>query len=156
MDLQRKYYRFCTTVQILSTLLLWLGFSLIPAQPAAAQSNGRKPALIRDTDTAEGKNDPDAVVAKEPDARKSEQNLNIGNYYYKQKNYGAAIRRYLEAVEYQPDSARAYDALSRAYEKNDQADKAIAACKEFIEKNPDSPKITDFKTRVAKLEKSSK
>jgi tetratricopeptide (TPR) repeat protein len=153
MDLQRKNYRFCTVVQILTILSLWIGIVPFQVQPAAAQSTGRKPALIRDTDTAEGKAD-SAAAPKEPNPQLSEQNLNIGNFYYKKKNYTAAIRRYLDAIEYQPDSARAYDALVRAYEKNDQAEKAIAALKEFIEKNPNSPKLTDFKTRLARLEKS--
>jgi len=153
MDLQRKHYRICTVVQILTILSLWIGIFPFQVQPAAAQQTGRKPALIRDTDTAEGKDD-SAAAPKEPNPQLSEQNLNIGNFYYKKKNYTAAIRRYLDAIEYQPDSARAYDALVRAYEKNDQAEKAIAALKEFIEKNPNSPKLTDFKTRLARLEKS--
>ena len=84
-----------------------------------------------------------------------EQYINIGNFYYKKKNYEAAIRRYLDAMEYQPDSARAYDALTRAYEKSDQPAKAIAAYKQFIEKNPDSPKSSEFRLRLSKLEKGS-
>jgi tetratricopeptide (TPR) repeat protein len=154
MDLQRNKRRFCTLVRILTILTLWIGIFAFQVQSAAAQSTGRKPALIRDTDAAEGKEAASAEVPKEPNPQLYEQNLNIGNFYYKKKNYAAAIRRYLDAVEYQPDSARAYDALARAYEKNDQAEKAIAALKEFIEKNPDSPKLADFKTRLAKLEKS--
>ena len=154
MDLQRKPNRFCTIVQILRILALGIGFFLFPIQPPAAQSQGRKPELIRDTDTAEGKDAADTAAVKEPNPTLSEQNLNIGNFYYKKKNYPAAIGRYLEAIEYQPNSARAYDALGRAYEKNDEADKAIAVYKQFIEKNPDSPKLTDFRMKIAKLEKS--
>jgi outer membrane protein assembly factor BamD (BamD/ComL family) len=153
MDLQRNNYRFCTLVQISAILTLWVGIFACQVQPAASQSTGPKPALIRDTDAAEGKDADSAEAPKEPNPLLSEQNFNIGNFYYKKKNYSAAIRRYLDAIEYQPGSARACDALARAYEKNDQAEKAIAALKEFIEKNPNSPKLTDFKTRLAKLEK---
>jgi tetratricopeptide (TPR) repeat protein len=155
MDLQRKHNLFCTIVQILSMLSLWIGFFLFPIQQAAAQSATRRPELIRDTDTAEEKDAADTAVAKEPNPLLSEQNLNIGNFYYKKKNYTAAIRRYLEAIDYQPNSVRAYDALARAYEKNDQAEKAIAAYKEFIKKNPDSPKLPDVRMKLAKLEKNS-
>ncbi len=153
MDLQRNTNRFCTVVQFLGILSLFSGFFLFAINPAAAQSASRKPALIRDTDAAEGT--ADVPAAKEPNPLLSEQNLNVGNYYFKKKNYPAAISRYLEAIEYQPDSVRAYDALTRAYEKDNQTDKAIAAYKQFIEKNPDSPKTPDFRARLARLEKAS-
>ncbi len=139
-------------VQLFQILSLFFGFSLLPIQRLSAQSISRKPpVLIRDTDTAEAKED--VSTPKELNPFLSEQNLNIGNFYYKKKNYAAAIRRYLEAIEYLPDSVRAYEALARAYEKNDQPDKAIAAYKRFIEKNPDSPKSPEFLARLAKLEK---
>jgi tetratricopeptide (TPR) repeat protein len=154
MDLQRKIYRICTAVQLFPVLLLLFGFSLLPAKPVAAQATSRKPpALIRDTDTAEGKESADVPAIKERNPALSEKNLNIGNTYFKMKNYVAAIRRYLDAIEYQPDSIRACDALARAYEKNGQPDKAIAAYKEFVEKNPNSPKAPEFRIRLAKLEK---
>ena len=154
MDLQRKFYRFCTVVQFLIIPLFSFGFFLLTIQPVAAQSTPRKPALIRDTDVAEADETADIPAAKEPNPMLCEQNIDIGNFYYKKKNYEAAIRRYLDALEYQPDSARAYDALTRAYEKSDQPAKAVAAYRQFIEKNPDSPKSPEFRTRLAKLEKS--
>ncbi len=155
MDLQRNSNRFCTVVQIFKFLPLLFGFLLFSIQLASAQSSQQKPALIRDTDTAEGKETADVSTAKEPNPMLSEHNINIGNFYYKKKNYAAAIARYLEAIEYQPGSIRAYEALTRAYEKNDQPGKAMAAYKEFIEKNPKSPKVPDFRSRLAKLEKNS-
>ena len=155
MDLQRKTYRFCTFIQFFKFLLPYFGFFWLSIQPVSAQSTPRKPALIRDTGTAEGNETADVPAAKEPNPMLCEQYINIGNFYYKKKNYEAAIRRYLDAMEYQPDSARAYDALTRAYEKNDQPAKAIAAYKQFIEKNPDSPKSSEFRLRLSKLEKVS-
>lgn len=155
MDLQRNSCRFCAVVQIFKILSLSFGFFLLLIQPVAAQSTPRKPALIRDTDVAEGKETADVPAAKEPNPMLCEQNIDIGNFYYKKKNYEAAIRRYLDAIEYQPDSVHAYDVLTRAYEKSDQPAKAIVAYKQFIEKNPDSPKSPEFRVRLAKLEKSS-
>jgi len=110
--------------------------------------------LIRDTGVADAAET--APEVKGPDPILCEKNISIGDYYYKQKNYVAAIRRYLDALEFQADSARAYDALARAYQKNGQPAKAIAAYKQFIEKNPDSPSIAEFRARLAKLEKNAK
>jgi tetratricopeptide (TPR) repeat protein len=151
MDLQRKIYLNFTTAPILrisasvALFLLFLGVSF------AAQ---RPPALIRDTGVADAAET--APEVKGPDPILCEKNISIGDYYYKQKNYVAAIRRYLDALEFQADSARAYDALARAYQKNGQPAKAIAAYKQFIEKNPDSPSIAEFRARLAKLEKNAK
>jgi len=151
MDLQRIIYRVCTVVQILSFCFGLLVFS---SDPAPAQS--KRPELIRDTEEAETKETADVPAAKEPNPILSEQNINIGDFYFKKKNYGAAIRRYLEAIEYQPNSARAYNALARAYEKNDEPTKAISAYREFVEKNPDSPKSSEFRAKLEKLEKRSR
>jgi len=141
-------------VQILSLYLVWILFSgpmfHLSAQNRAPQ---KPPELIRDTDAAEGKADTGTTTKKEHDPVLAEQNINIGNFYFKKRNYDAAIQRYLDAIEYEPDSVRAYEALTRAYEKKGDNEKAISAYKKFIEHNPDSPKSTEFRTRLAKLEK---
>jgi len=83
------------------------------------------PTLIRDTDVAEGKEDNESPPAKEFNPLLAEQNINIGNFYLKKKNYTAAIQRYLTALEYHPDSIPAHEALARAYEKSGDIAKAI-------------------------------
>jgi tetratricopeptide (TPR) repeat protein len=126
------------------------------ALPISAQSNtSRKPELIRDTDVADGKDASEAPKAKEQDPVQAKHCINIGNFYLKQKNYAAAIDRYLEALEYQPNSIRAYEALARAYEKNGEITKAKNTYKTFLDKNPDSPSSSDFRIKLAKLEKKA-
>ena len=123
-----------------------------PGLPAQTPS-GKRPELIRDTDASEEKADVEKAPAKEPNPALAERDLNIGNFYYKKKNYEAAIGRYLEAIEYQPDSFPAYDALTRAYEKTGDMEKAARAYREFIGKSPDSPRLSEFRARLAKIEK---
>jgi tetratricopeptide (TPR) repeat protein len=151
MDLQRKIYPYFTTVPNLRISAIVALFLLFQGHSFAAQ---RPPALIRDTGVANAAEAPPEV--KGPDPILCEKNINIGDYYYKQKNYPAAIRRYLDAIDYQADSVRAYDALARAYQKNGQPAKAMSAYKQFIEKNPDSPKIDEFRAKLAKLGKNAK
>jgi tetratricopeptide (TPR) repeat protein len=151
MDLQRKIYPNSATVPIRQFPVFVSFFLLFLQLSFAAQ---RPPALIRDTGVA------DAVEAtpevKAPDPILCEKNITIGDFYYKQKNYAAAIRRYLDALEYQADSARAFEALARAYQKNGDPAKAISTYKQFIEKNPDSPKVAEFRAKLTKLEKTRK
>jgi len=126
---------------------------LLLALAAVAQASPQRPALIRDTDKAEGKDEPEANKPKEYNPLMAEKNINVGNFYFKKKNYIAAIQRYLEAIEYQPSSFEAYEALARAYEKNGEIEKAIHAYRDFISKNPESPKSSKFRAKLARLEK---
>jgi len=152
MDLQRNTHRFCTIVQFSRVVTFFTILGLLSSPPVAAQSPApRPPELIRDTDVADNT---DVSVVKEPDPALSEKSLSIGDFYFKRKNYEAAIGRYIEAIEYQPGSHRAYDALARAYEKNANPDKAIETYRQFIEKNPNSPKRAEFQGKIARLEKS--
>ncbi len=142
--------KFCRTLIMVPVLLLSWTFS-----DFAQSTSSRKPEIIRDTDLAEGKEYSDAAKPKELNPLLAEQNVSIGDFYLKKKNYKAAIERYLEAIEYQPNLAKAYAALARAYEENKEPAKAIIACKDFIEKYPDSPKSEEFRKKLAKLEKKT-
>ncbi len=159
MDLQRNNSFGAAALKRFIILIIGLAFLLLSLTlPALSQSqNSRKPELIRDTDAAEEKESVgDVTQPKEQNPLLAEQNVNIGDFYFKKKNYDAAIQRYLEAIEYQPNLIRAYEALARAYEKKGDPEKAINAYKDFIQKNPDSPKSAEFRTKLAKLEKKPK
>jgi outer membrane protein assembly factor BamD (BamD/ComL family) len=134
--------------------LLLLMFWMLPS--IGWPQSHREPKMIRDTGVAEGKDNIEAKTAKEPNPKLAEKNVNIGNYYLKQKNYAAAVQRFLEAIEYQADLIQAYDGLARAYEKKGEIIKAIDAFKGFLAKNPDSPKAPEFRTRLDKLERKNR
>ena len=131
-------------------LLVWM--IPIPAQP---QDSRKPPVLIRDTDTAEGAENEEETGPKEPNPMLAEENLKIGDFYYKRKNYNAAIQRYIAALEYQPNLIKAFEALAKAYEKNDEFDKAMNTYRDFLEKYPDSPKASDFRDKLSELENKS-
>jgi tetratricopeptide (TPR) repeat protein len=109
--------------------------------------------LIRDTATAEGKDEEEAAKEKPYDPLMAEKSAKIGDFYFKKKNYAAAIQRYLEAISYQPNLIRAYEGLARAYEKNGKTDKAAEVYRDFLRKYPDSKKYAEFSARLEKLEK---
>jgi tetratricopeptide (TPR) repeat protein len=48
---------------------------------------------------------------------KAMKDVEVGDFYYKQENYGAAISRYREALEYKPRDAEATFKLAQALEK---------------------------------------
>jgi tetratricopeptide (TPR) repeat protein len=125
------------------------------ATPAPQQRRPGRPALIRDTDAAEGKEEPDVEQEKVYNPMMAEKTLKIGDFYFKRKNYAAAIQRYIEALQYQPNRVDAYEALGRTYEKTGDISKAVTLYKDFIAKNPDSAKASEFRSKLARLEKKS-
>jgi len=131
-------------------------FFLLPAMASGwAQSSGGRPALIRDTAVAEGKEEEEASKEKPFDPLEAEKSIKVGDYYFKKKNYLAAIQRYIEALQYQPNLIKGYEALGKAYEKQKSFDKALEIYKDFIQKNPSSPKVAEFQARVTQLEKKN-
>ena len=116
------------------------------------QTRPQKPALIRDTDVAEGKEEVPENKEMKYSPMLAEKNVTVGNFYMKRKNYVAAIERYREAIEYQPNHVEAYQALVRAYERNGEKAKAAQVCRDFIQKYPESPKVRDFQAKLPKLE----
>lgn len=138
-----------------SVAIFLLFFALLALEVFAQHGASKKPVLIRDTGASESQEEAEAEPAKEPNPLLAEQNLSIGNFYLKRRNYIAAIQRFLEALEYQPDSIPAMEALAKAYEKNGEINKAIGTYRDFLEKYPDSPKSSEFHARLAKLEKKT-
>ncbi len=133
---------------------IWMLMGVL-AGPAVAvpQARPQRPALIRDTDTAEGKDEEEAAKEKPFNPLEAEKSLKIGDFYFKSKNYDAAILRYMEALEYQPNRFDAWEALARAYEKKGSREKAIRVYRDFLEKHPDSSRAKEFREKLARLEK---
>ena len=138
----------------LSNLLRSGTMVLALAAAVHGQQQPGRPGLIRDTDAAEGRTEADPDKPKEFNPLEAERNFRVGDFYFKRKNYTAAIQRYLEAIEYQPNLVKAYEALTRAYERKGETEKARRVCLDFIQRNPNSPKKTEFESRLAKLAKS--
>lgn len=152
-------------------LLLFLIVFFIPIPPGFGQTG--KPLIIRDTDIAEGIDDREESKPKERDPVEAKKNIDIGDFYHKRKNYVGAIQRYLTAIEYQPDSAKAHKSLVKAYQSIVKAYESIDLTKEsldraegnygeihvarkafidFLRINPDSEKYEEFQEIIEKLE----
>jgi len=140
-------------MRLTQILFLFLLISFVFFRPGFGQ--GSKPLIIRDTDIAEGVDEGEEPKPKERNPELAEKNIQIGDFYYKRKNYSAAISRYLTAIEYQSDSIRAYESLAKAYEKEGKLPKAMDAIKDFLRINPGSPKCDDFRKMLANLEEKS-
>ena len=136
-------------------LILLLLFGTLPIL-AQSRDSRKPPVLIRDTDAAEGIEHEEESAPKELNPMLAKENVEVGDFYYKRKNYRAAIERYLEALEYQPNMIQAFESLAQAYEKNDEPDKPMDTYRDFLEKYPDSPKSSDFRSKLSEIEQKTK
>ncbi len=68
--------------------------------------------------TAPGAESDDVHEFKPWDPHKADKNVEVGDYYFAQKNYAAAISRYREALYWKSDDAEATVHLARALEKS--------------------------------------
>ncbi len=87
---------------------------------------------------------------------KAMKNVEVGNYYFTQRNYVAAISRYREALEYKPHDVVATFALAQALEKTKDYAGARANYQDYLRILPEGPKAEDCKKaldRIARLEK---
>lgn len=82
--------------------------------------------------------------------------IEVGDFYYKEKNYKAAISRYREALEYKPNDAVATLHLANAYEKAGEADAARDMYDNYLKTLPNGPGAPEAKAALKRLAKSSK
>jgi tetratricopeptide (TPR) repeat protein len=75
----------------------------------------------------------------------------VGDYYYKRKNYKAALARYQDALAFKENDALANFRMAQCYEKLDQPDEAITHFKEYLRILPQGPLSKDAKKALEKL-----
>jgi tetratricopeptide (TPR) repeat protein len=75
----------------------------------------------------------------------------VGDYYYKRKNYRAALGRYQDALAFKENDALANYHMALCYEKLDQPEEAITHFKEYLRILPQGPLAKDAKKELKKL-----
>lgn len=109
----------------------------------------KKPVLIRADRTTEATAEPEIVS---PDPLKARKHVEVGDFYFKKKNYEAATERYRDAIKYNRKWPKAYQKLIRTLEKRGEFPEAVEVCREFIQQNPDSKEAPKFRKKADKLE----
>jgi tetratricopeptide (TPR) repeat protein len=80
----------------------------------------------------------------------------VGDYYFKQKNYKAALARYQDALDYKQNDAVANFKMAQCYEKLSQPDQAIVHYHEYLKILPEGPFSKQAKKALEKLEAAGK
>jgi tetratricopeptide (TPR) repeat protein len=80
----------------------------------------------------------------------------VGDYYFKEKNYKAALARYQDALDNKPHDALANFRMAQCYEKMNQPDQAIVHYHEYLKILPEGPYSKQAKKALEKLETAEK
>ena len=75
----------------------------------------------------------------------------VGDYYYKLKNYKAALARYQDALAFKENDALANFHMAKCYEKLGQPDEAITHYREYLRILPQGPLSKDARKALKKL-----
>jgi predicted TPR repeat methyltransferase len=78
----------------------------------------------------------------------AEKEIRVGNYYLKKGSNKAAVRRYEEAVKWDPNSAEGWYKLGEAHSKMGNDKGVREAWKKYLELEPDGKYVAAVKKRL--------
>jgi tetratricopeptide (TPR) repeat protein len=88
------------------------------------------------------------------DPHRAVKDIEVGDFYFKKKNYRAALDRYREALFYKPNDALANFRMAQSFEKLNQPDEAAEHYQEYLKILPNGPLSEEAKKALQKLKGS--
>lgn len=85
------------------------------------------------------------------DPHRAMKNVEIGDFYYKQHNYRAAVSRYQEALQWKPRDAEATYKLADAWDKMGNAEAARQGYMQYLSILPQGPHAEEANKALARL-----
>ncbi len=85
------------------------------------------------------------------DPHKADKDVEVGDFYFKRKNYVAAISRYRSALKWKPNDAIATFRLAQALEKTGQLEDARANYEGYLKILPNGPFSAEAKSALQRL-----
>lgn len=105
-----------------------------------AKAHPKSSEVVRDAETAPGT---DVGEFHPWDPHKAAKDVEVGDFYFKRKNYRAAEDRYREALYYKDNDAIATFRLAVCLEKMDRSDEARAQYESYLKILPHGPQSDD-------------
>jgi tetratricopeptide (TPR) repeat protein len=88
------------------------------------------------------------------DPHKAAKDVEVGDFYFKKKNYRAAMERYKEALVYKPNDAIANFRLGECLEKIGNQEEAVTHYQEYLKILPHGPLSQDAQKALERLKAS--
>jgi len=88
------------------------------------------------------------------DPHRALKDIEVGDFYFRKKNYRAALDRYREALFYKPNDALANFRMAQSFEKLNQTDDAAEHYQEYLKILPNGPQSGEARKALEKLKGS--
>ena len=85
------------------------------------------------------------------DPHKAAKDVEVGDFYFKRKNYRAAIARYQDALLWKDNDAEANFRLGQAFEKTNNPTEAVAHYQTYLKILPHGPSAGEAQKQMEKL-----
>ena len=89
------------------------------------------------------------------DPHKAAKDIEIGDYYFKRKNYRAAEDRYREALLYKQNDALATFQLAVCLDKMDRSNEAVREYENYLKILPNGPQAEKAQKAIERLKSKS-
>lgn len=124
-----------------------------PRSDDEAYSSSKKPETpLEQPEEGELEDEGDVTALHPYDPHKAEKNIEVGDFYYKRKNYKAAISRYREALAWKPNDPLAAFKLAKALEDDGQLAEAHRYYVAYLELEPGGESVRGACGSLAKIE----
>src|SRR5438067_536266 len=85
------------------------------------------------------------------DPHKAAKDIEVGDFYFKKKNYRAALERYKEALVYKPNDAVAQFRLAQCQDRTGNSSEAITHYHDYLKILPHGPFAADAQKALERL-----
>jgi predicted Zn-dependent protease len=116
-----------------------------------------KPKLIREPvqEIEEEQKNAEKKGPEKPDPVKAQKNLEVGKYYFRQKNWAAAEDRFRMSTEQNPKMTESWELLSRSCAKQKKFRQAADVLSQYVQKFPKSEEAVRFAKERVRLDKKA-
>lgn len=105
----------------------------------------------KSSDVLTDESDPGTAEFHPWDPHRAAKDIEVGDFYFKRKNYAAAEDRYREALYYKDNDATATYRLAISLEKLDRPEEAREQYENYLKILPNGPQAEDVKKALERL-----
>ncbi len=127
----------------------------ISPPPDDAKDHPESAAAVSDAEEESGANGSQVEEFHPWNPHKAMKDIEVGDFYFRQNNYKAALSRYQEALLYKPNDAVANFRSAQCFEKLNSPQDAVEHYQAYLKVMPHGPLSRDAEKALAKLQGTS-
>lgn len=120
--------------------------------PDDAKDHPDSAAAVSDAEEESGANSSQVEEFHQWNPHKAMKDIEVGDFYFRQQNYKAALSRYQEALLYKPNDAIANFRSAECFEKLNSPQDAVEHYQAYLKVMPHGPLSRDAEKALAKLQ----